>query len=91
MFDDFFEGYDPSYQLFFKASWQTWEEHGWIFIFEKDNQYYYIEGGYSVMSDNDYLPSFRKDLFELNEEQAFEKAKEWEDKEDGCGPGSWID
>lgn len=44
-------GYDPEYVPVYYNSWSTYEEHGWRMILVHNNQYYLLEGGYSVMGD----------------------------------------
>jgi hypothetical protein len=78
-YEDFFTNYDPGYKEVFHASWQDYEENGWIFIFEKGDEYFYIEGGYCVFgAGEDQRPDFSH-KYKITFEKAFEKMEEWKD------------
>lgn len=82
-FESYFENYDPSYQLAYQASWQSWEEDGWIFIFQKGTEYFSIEGGYCVMVEDHSLQDFKIGLEgPLTEDQILEIMIQWDDIED---------
>ena len=69
------EGYKDSYIPHYYNSWSTYEEHGWVLICEKDNEFYLSEGGYSVMGDNS------PDVFDpekISERDAIELIIEWD-------------
>lgn len=81
MYETYFNNYDPSYNLFFKGQWYSYEEYGWIMVFEKDNRFYYIEGGYCVFSDcNHILPDF-KDKEEIAEDYVLDILDGWKEDE----------
>lgn len=77
-YDDYFSGYDSSLRCVYDASWQTEEEHGWIFIFKKDNKYYSIEGGYCVMQEFPYEYNWKDDHVLISEDEALDLIDEWE-------------
>ena len=86
-FDEYFDGYTPEYELVFSSGWSSWEESGWIFIFEKDGRYFSMGGG-----DNED-GSVRKckipdDLCELTQEEALKDMLDWAEDENtdyfGC-------
>lgn len=77
---DKIEGYDPSYIPIFHSSWSDWEEGGFVYIFEKDNKFYTIEGGHCVMVE-DNSTVWDRDLCEISEDDAIQVMIEWEEKE----------
>lgn len=44
---DFFSDYDPSYILYDYRHWCGYSDTAYVFIFEKDNSLYMLEGGSS--------------------------------------------
>lgn len=47
-------GYDPSFEVIYYNYWSDYEENGWMAILYRNGDYFLINGGYSVMSnDND--------------------------------------
>lgn len=80
--EDYFCGYDDSYTYIFYSSWESYEENGWIFIFEKEGKYYSIEGGYCVMQVYPYKTTWGKDLSgPMSEDEALKLMIEWEEIE----------
>lgn len=45
-------GYDSSYRILHFDSWSSYDEHGWMFVFEKDSQYWLLEYQYSVFAED---------------------------------------
>jgi len=80
MFEEYFTGYDPSYNLIFQAEWSSWEEHGFVFLFEKDNRYFSIEADQNAMNCHLEL-SWDQNLCELDESEAIDLMIEWESLE----------
>lgn len=80
-FEDYFENFDPTYNLFFHAAWSDYEEDGWIFIFEKDSKFFSIEGGHCIMV-KDTTPDFATDLTPLTEDEVLEIMTEWQENEE---------
>lgn len=81
-YNDYFNGYDPSYELVFHSAWSSYEEHGWIFIFQKDKKFFSIEGGYCVMSEEGYKEANWSELVEISQEEALNLMLEWSDNEE---------
>ena len=81
MIVDFIEGYDATYLPIFQASWNSWEEGGWVVIFEKNKKLFAVEGGHCVMAkDNSTI--WDRDSYEITQEEALRIMLEWEDEED---------
>lgn len=71
-------GYNSAYTPIYYNQWSTHEEHGWIFITQKDNQYYTAEGGVCVMTSN------TPDIFDpipISEDEAIKLILEWDNEE----------
>ena len=79
MFEENFDGYDSSYRIVFVGEWSDWEENGWLFIFEKDNRFYFLQGSHCVMTINNRY-SF-KNIQEITSDEALELMEEWADDE----------
>lgn len=80
MFEEYFTDYDPSYKIVFVGEWSDYEENGWIFIFCKDQQYFYLQGGYCLMVGWSPDPLF-SDIDELTADEAIGMMLEWADVE----------
>ena len=52
LLDLFPQEYDPAYVPVWHASWCDYEESGWIYVLQKGTQYYVVQGGYSVMAED---------------------------------------
>lgn len=63
--------YDPSYTPIYHGQWSSYEENGWMYLFERDGRYYILQGGYSVMAETHPDPVF--DVEEISFEEAFEE------------------
>lgn len=70
------------YSLVYYGTWSTFEEHGSLLILQKDDQYFTLEGGYSVMSECNSEETWA-DLECVTNAEAIRMANEFqEDSED---------
>lgn len=77
-FADYFQNYDPSYEILFQDDWSGYEDSGWLFLFERDGKYYRIEGGTSALCYNDSPPNFKDELEEITADEVLASLEEWE-------------
>lgn len=59
-----------AYVIQYFDSWSTYEENGWMFILEKDKQFYMLFYQYSVLSDDNRV---RWEPYEVTEEEAIQE------------------
>ena len=71
-------GWDPSYEVVFRACWSDYEENGWIVIMKKGHRFYSQTGGYCVMCEDN---TDRWDPQLISEDEAIELMLEWEEHE----------
>lgn len=69
------QDYDASFVPVLHAHWAHHEEHGWIYILEKDHQFYVQEGGYSVVEQN---PHNCWALYAVEDDRLWEILVDWE-------------
>ena len=72
---DFIPNADYTFQIVYYGDWSDYEESGYMFVLEKDGQYYIQQGGYSVMAE-DNTPYW--DPWPCTEEQALKEMLDWE-------------
>ena len=65
------------FQLSYFGQWATYEEHGSMLILKADDEYFILEGGYSVMGDN--REETWSDLRSIPESEAIQMANEFEE------------
>ena len=64
-------------ELIYENEWHTYEEYGWVNIFQEGDRYFVQEFNYCVMNvDND---DSNVPLEEVTFEQAYELFHEWEE------------
>ena len=80
-YNDYFSGYDNSFEFVYHSSWSSYEEHGWIFIFEKNKKYYSIEGGYCVFQEFAENYNWNKDLMQITADESLNLMIEWDKNE----------
>ena len=51
-FDEYFSGYDPSYELYDYRSWCGYSDSAFLFIFEKEGEFFILDGGSSPFGDS---------------------------------------
>lgn len=74
-----FLGYDPSYSVLYHHSWEGWEEAGWVWIFERDGEYYYHKGWNDCFSPYLYeRRPFLQAITKCSIEESLEIIDEWE-------------
>lgn len=62
------------YNIEYYGEWSSYEEYGWILILEHNNLFYYLSGGYCVMSeDNNILSPEFNPIVEISLEYAIEE------------------
>jgi hypothetical protein len=76
LMDAYGDNYDPEYIPIMHAGWQDYEECGWLYVLQKDNQYYVLKYAYSVMSDDN---TAYWEPYAVNEDQLWEILLEWEE------------
>ena len=64
-------------QLIYENEWHTYEEYGWIKIFQKGERYFFQEFNYSVMCDDN--DDSDVPLEEITFEHAYDLSCEWDD------------
>ena len=69
-------GHDPAYAVVFFDQWSTYEENGWVIIFEKDGSFYCQEGGYCVMASDNSPEQFSP--YPITDQQALQIINEWD-------------
>ena len=67
---------DPTFVPVYHASWSDYEEHGLVFILEKEGMFYELVGGHSVMS-GDYGDVW--DPEPISDQAICETINEWEE------------
>ncbi len=69
-------GYDSTYVPVFFDEWTTYEENGWVVIFEKNGSFYCQEGGYCVMAFDNTPEHFSP--YSITDNQALQIIEEWD-------------